>query len=179
MTRRNGAILVSFLVLAVVAVAQPQLTLPPLEETENSVMDSSGSRSTTVAELPLLSVSSTVLSTSPSGTTKVQGVVDRKFIALNSAAVISAILDAHSTTRCLHARTCREANPLYGSNPSAARVWAQTGAITGGLVLFDYWLKKSARRSGGSYKYAWVVFPAATVTLHLVAARHNYNIAAR
>jgi hypothetical protein len=40
--------------------------------------------------------------------------------AFNFAATIA---DAEGTQACLHARACREANPLFGSNPSRARTY--------------------------------------------------------
>lgn len=38
--------------------------------------------------------------------------------ALNLAATVA---DIEGTQACLHAHTCREGNPLFGSNPSRAR----------------------------------------------------------
>lgn len=76
-----------------------------------------------------------------------------KFILMGAITTAATIADVELTSRCLRAGTCREANPLFGSNPSQARMYGITVPILGGQMALAAWLK---HRDPGSR--AWL-FP--------------------
>ncbi len=61
---------------------------------------------------------------------------------LNTAATIA---DAEGTQACLHAHTCTERNPLLGSHPSRARVYATAIPLNLFLYLCAAEMKKHGR----------------------------------
>lgn len=54
--------------------------------------------------------------------------------ALFAGYVALTAFDAAQTDQCLHAGTCVETNPLFGDNPSTARLITTKLAVTGALL---------------------------------------------
>jgi hypothetical protein len=72
--------------------------------------------------------------------------------AVNLAATVA---DIEGTQACLHAHNCREANPLYGSNPSRARAYGTAMPI----AFVSYVIAARLKRNGdGNFAFAelWV-----------------------
>jgi hypothetical protein len=86
---------------------------------------------------------------------------------LNMAATIA---DVEGTQACLHARTCKEGNPLTGSNPSRASSYGITVPISLGIYALSGWLKKEGQGNlafgmlwGGTVAHAFMAEKAATL----------------
>jgi len=57
----------------------------------------------------------------------------------------SAIADAEGSQACQHVHTCREGNPLLGSNPSRAESYGLLVPFEVGTFVLESWLKKHGR----------------------------------
>lgn len=68
--------------------------------------------------------------------------------ALNLAATVA---DIEGTQACLHAHTCTEANPIFGSNPSRARAYGTAIPIAFATYAMAALLKK---RGDGNIAFA-------------------------
>jgi hypothetical protein len=88
-------------------------------------------------------------------------VFDRKFATLLGVATAMSIVDVQLTQRCIEADTCHEVNPIYGSNPSAGRMYGISFAILGGETLVSRWLRKYHPESS-----AWIAPLVATSAAH-------------
>lgn len=63
----------------------------------------------------------------------------------------ATVADAEGTQSCLHAETCKEENPLFGSHPSRARVYG----ISIPLGLVSYAIAAHLKQKGdGNYAFA-------------------------
>lgn len=67
----------------------------------------------------------------------------RAFLLLSVAAGVATVVDVEVTTHCLQTKpNCRELNPLFGSHPSRARLYATALPLTIGQVWFSNYLRK-------------------------------------
>lgn len=67
----------------------------------------------------------------------------RAFTLLSAVAVASTVADIEFTAHCLATNPrCREANPLYGSHPSRARMYAIAMPMTAAQIWFSNHLRK-------------------------------------
>lgn len=70
-----------------------------------------------------------------------------------SAAVGGQVADTVSTARALD-RGCKEANPLFGSNPSTGTIVAfKIGALGLAYLVTEYWLPEESRQSARNWVY--------------------------
>ena len=88
--------------------------------------------------------------------------------ALNLAATVA---DIEGTQACLHAHTCREANPLFGSNPSRARAYGSAIPI----AFFTYAVAARLKKYGDG-NFAFGALWAATM-LHVYFAASGFAVA--
>jgi hypothetical protein len=82
--------------------------------------------------------------------------------ALNLAA---AVADIEGTQACLHAHTCTEANPLFGSNPSRARAYG-----TAIPIAFAAYAMAARMKKDGNGNLAFRILWAATAVHFYLAA---------
>lgn len=68
-------------------------------------------------------------------------ILDKKFIALIGVSSALTILDVELTASCLRSNRCVEANPLYGSNPTRARMYGISLPLMGSQTLISAWLR--------------------------------------
>ena len=67
----------------------------------------------------------------------------RGFMLLSATAVVSTVADIELTAHCLATNpNCREANPLFGSHPSRARMYAIAMPMTAAQIWFSNHLRK-------------------------------------
>jgi hypothetical protein len=88
--------------------------------------------------------------------------------ALNLAATVA---DIEGTQACLHAHTCTEANPLFGSNPSRARAYGTAIPIAFATYAMAARLKKD-----GNGNLAFGILWAATA-VHFYLAASGFAVA--
>lgn len=70
-----------------------------------------------------------------------------------SAAVGGQVADTVSTVKALD-RGCREANPLFGSNPSTGTiVVVKIGALALAYATTEYWVPEASRQSARNWVY--------------------------
>ena len=91
--------------------------------------------------------------------------VDGKFVALLGLAGAMTVLDVQLTQRCLSAGTCHEVNPIYGTNPTAQRMYGISFGMLGSEVLISHWLRKHHPNSS-----AWIAPLAVSSASHGVGA---------
>lgn len=85
--------------------------------------------------------------------------------ALNLAATVA---DIEGTEACLHARTCREANPLLGSNPSRERAYG-----TAMPIAFVSYAMAARLKKDGNGNLAFAILWAATA-VHVYFAASGF-----
>jgi hypothetical protein len=56
--------------------------------------------------------------------------------------VASTVADIEGTQACIHAGTCREGNPIFGSKPTRARAYGVAMPIAFGTYALAGWMKK-------------------------------------
>lgn len=83
--------------------------------------------------------------------------------AFNLAATVA---DIEGTEACLHAHTCREANPLYGSNPSRARAYGTAMP----LAFVSYALAARLKKDGNGNVALAILWAAAAVHVYFAAS---------
>jgi hypothetical protein len=88
--------------------------------------------------------------------------------ALNLAATIA---DIEGTEACLHAHTCREANPLLGPNPSRARAYG-----TAMPIAFVSYAMAARLKKDGNGNVAFAILWAATAA-HVYFAAEGFAVA--
>jgi hypothetical protein len=86
-----------------------------------------------------------------------------------AAPVLSTIADVESTHAGLE-RGCTEANPLYGSRPSRARMYAITMPLALGVDILSHHLHRHHTRG-------WYLPAAVMTAAHGAAAVHNLRVA--
>ena len=72
---------------------------------------------------------------------------DRNFWALTAATGAATVLDVELTQHCLHTELgCRERNPIFGPQPSRARMYGVVAGENFACAYLAYRLKKSQHR---------------------------------
>ena len=101
--------------------------------------------------------------------------------ALNLAATVA---DIEGTQSCLRAHTCREANPLFGSDPSRARAYG-IGIPLDFVVYAGFALLKKEGRGNLAFGVLWastvshIYFASRAFSYAQVAAATNTSSAKR
>ncbi|MBI1750456.1 MAG: hypothetical protein HY234_03740 [Acidobacteria bacterium] len=78
-------------------------------------------------------------------------VFDKKFWLVTAAVVGTAILDVESTARCINNHTCGESNPLFGKNPTRAKMYGIKGSIAGFAIWSTWWWKNADANDFDTY----------------------------
>jgi hypothetical protein len=79
-------------------------------------------------------------------------IFDKKFWFATAMIVGTTILDTESTARCLHKHTCREGNPIYGPNPSRARMYGIKAPMAAFTIWSTWWWKRDDLRKLERYQ---------------------------
>jgi hypothetical protein len=66
---------------------------------------------------------------------------DTTFVLLSGVATALTVADMELTARCTARQTCSEVNPLYGANPTRARLYGISLPMLGGELFLARWLK--------------------------------------
>jgi hypothetical protein len=66
---------------------------------------------------------------------------DTSFFLLSGVATALTVADMELTARCTARQTCSEVNPLYGTNPTRARLYGISLPMLGGQLFLAQWLK--------------------------------------
>ena len=102
---------------------------------------------------------------------------NKRFLIAGTALAASAFADGYTTHRCLVAHRCVETNPIFGSQPSARRLWLEGGGFVAGeeaaLYFLDRWTKDSSSRFERNTVFLGAAIPAG---VHAWAAWHNAQI---
>ncbi len=150
-------------VAAMLVAAMPLLA----QQAPNSLPDSPSYSAALVRPqgLPAI-VASTPQRIRPSVTLETRSPNKRAFTLLSAVAVASTVADLEFTAHCLASNPrCREANPLYGSHPSRARMYAIAMPMTAAQIWFSNHLRKKHPE-----RKLWMI-PTLTVTaVHSVGA---------
>jgi hypothetical protein len=83
--------------------------------------------------------------------------------ALNLAGTVA---DIEGTEACLHAHTCREANPLFGSDPSRARAYGTAMPI----AFVSYALAARLKKDGNGNAAFAILWAATAVHVYFAAS---------
>jgi hypothetical protein len=82
----------------------------------------------------------------------------------------ATIADIEGTEACLHAHTCKEGNPIAGSNPSRAQAYGTSIPVNLGIYALSGWLKKTGNGNpafgmlwGGTVAHAFMAEKGATL----------------
>lgn len=94
----------------------------------------------------------------------------RSFALLTAFSIGATVADMALTNRCVSAGTCVEANPLFGSRPSAARLYGTSMPLLTGETLLSYYLKKHHPESK-----VWLVGPITTLIAHGAGIASNVS----
>jgi len=101
----------------------------------------------------------------------------KRFLVAGTALAAAAFADGYTTHRCLVAQRCRETNPIFGSYPSARRLWLEGGGFVGGEEVALYFLERWTKDSPGRFERNTVLFGAAIPAgVHAWAAWHNAQL---
>lgn len=85
----------------------------------------------------------------------------------------SLIADAEGTQACLHAHTCTEGNPLFGTNPSRAKAYGIGIPMEFAIYSMSALLKKR-----GDGNFAFGLLWGGTI-VHVYEAAHGFAIASK
>jgi hypothetical protein len=122
---------------------QPVLELSSLNSSETPkpllALSASLERSTIPDLLALAPVTTTPLAREQKVADKT---VDKKFVLLFGMTAVLTVTDIELTQHCLRAKTCQEANFLYGSNPTRARMYGINVPLLSTQMMFSAWLKR-------------------------------------
>jgi hypothetical protein len=97
-------------------------------------------------------------------------ILDRAINIANASAIVAHAADFTTTTMCLTAKTCAEANPVLVPHGSSPRAFF---ALKTGAALGSYALKETLKRRHPKQTLAFAV--AENVAL-LWIAKHNYDV---
>jgi hypothetical protein len=101
----------------------------------------------------------------------------KRFLVAGTALAASAFADGYTTHRCLVAHRCRETNPIFGSHPSARRLWLEGGSFVAGEEVALYFVDRWTKNSPSRFERNTVLFGAAIPAgAHAWAAWHNAQI---
>ena len=96
-------------------------------------------------------------------------IVDRKFLLLAGLAATATALDVITTSRCMSTYpSCQEGNPLVGSSPSQAKLYAVSFSVLAGQLLASAWLRRRM-----PHRKLWMIPPIAATAGHGIAAALN------
>jgi hypothetical protein len=99
------------------------------------------------------------------------GILDRKFFLLAGVATAATVLDVATTAHCIsNYANCREANPLFGPDPSKAKLYGLSFSILAGQILASAWLRRKIPHSK-----LWMIPPIAATAGHGTAAAFNFH----
>jgi len=70
-------------------------------------------------------------------------IFDKKFWLVTAAVVGTTILDVETTARCIKAHTCGERNPLFGQNPTRAKMYGIKAPLAGFVIWGTWWWKNA------------------------------------
>ena len=73
----------------------------------------------------------------------------KSFWTMVAVSSVLTAMDVELTNSCVRSGQCREANPLYGSNPTRARMYGISVPITAGANLMSYMLHRRNRGTLG------------------------------
>jgi len=94
-------------------------------------------------------------------------IFDHKFKTLAALAIVTTAADLELTARCRH---CREANPLYGSNPSRVRLYGIGAPLLFGEIMVSRTLRK--RSPGGKL---WMMPTLSVSAAHMAGVATNLH----
>jgi hypothetical protein len=100
-----------------------------------------------------------------------------EFLVWAVTANAATIADIESTMWALkNCRTCRETNPIYGRNPSRAKMYAINAPINMASLWLSKYLKTHTCSASGTVCWAWRI-PFVTLSIaHGAAAAHNFRV---
>jgi len=102
---------------------------------------------------------------------------NKRFLVAGTALAAAAFADGYTTHRCLVAHRCRETNPIFGSHPSARRLWLEGGSFIAGEELALYFVGRWTKDSRDPFERNTVLFGAAIPAgVHAWAAWHNAQL---
>jgi hypothetical protein len=105
---------------------------------------------------------------------------NKRFLFAGTALAAAALADGYMTRRCLVAQSCRETNPIFGSHPSARRLWLEGGGFIAGEETALYFLNRWTKDSPDRFESNTALFGAAVpIALHAWAAYHNALLSLR
>ena len=141
--------------LCIPASAQTDVAIAKPQRQENNVTN------TTIRPDTALQVS-TIRPTRP-------GIFDRDFFLLAGMATTATVIDITTTSSCISGySTCREANPLLGSHPSAAKIYGVNLSLLAGEIFASAWLRHQM-----PHRKLWMIPPLVGTAGHGLAAALN------
>ncbi len=84
---------------------------------------------------------------------KKRRVFDKKFFLATTAVIGATLLDVETTARCFRSKTCAEANPIYGSHPSRAKLYGIKGSFAAFSIWSTWWWKRDDLRKMERYEH--------------------------
>jgi hypothetical protein len=98
-------------------------------------------------------------------------VFDRKFFVLAGIATATTVLDVAMTSHCISTYSnCQEKNPLFGSHPSAAKLYGVSFSMLGGQMLASAWMRREMPK-----RKLWMMPPIVATATHGLAAAFNFR----
>lgn len=89
---------------------------------------------------------------------------------LQAALVAATVADAETTLYGLRHNLAREGNPIFGQNPSRARIYGTVVPVTAFVILLDYRQKRENPHG------RWQIVPAILTVAHTLATVHNLRM---
>jgi hypothetical protein len=80
-------------------------------------------------------------------------IFDKKFWLATAVVVGTTVLDIEMTARCVRSHTCVERNPLWGRNPSRAKMYGIKGSLAGFTIWSTWWWKRDDMRKMERYEF--------------------------
>mgnify|MGYP001559649343 CR=1 FL=1 len=99
-------------------------------------------------------------------------IIDKKFLAVGAALVVSSVYDVETTKLCVNAKLCREASPIMAPfiNSSRPAAYGYLAGLNSGSLYFAYHLKghKNPR-----IRRLWWVVPISQIVGHSLVGSFN------
>lgn len=92
---------------------------------------------------------------------------------LQVALAAATVADAETTLYGLRHNLAREGNPIFGPNPSRARIYGTVVPVTAFVILLDYRQKRDNPHG------RWQIVPAIFTAAHTLATVHNLRTIAK